>query len=78
MAKIDVSIYDLKNRSAELIFLNEKEFSEITGHTVSNARSNRIKGKGCKFYKIGGSVRYKMSDIIDYIEEGRCSSTTKL
>jgi hypothetical protein len=65
------------DKPTHLIFMNEKEFCSITGHKLSTARSNRIKGIGCNFYKIGGSVRYKLSEIIEYIESCKCSSTTK-
>ena len=64
-------------KPTNLIFLNEKEFADITGQKLSTVRSNRIKGIGCNFYKIGGSVRYKLSEVIDYIESCKCSSTTK-
>lgn len=64
------------DRPPELIYLNEKEFAEIIGHTVSSVRGKRIKGKGCNFYKIDGSVRYKLSEILEYIDQGKCSSTT--
>ncbi|AIL64732.1 hypothetical protein NOVO_01680 [Rickettsiales bacterium Ac37b] len=65
------------HKPPHLIFLNEKEFCEITGQKISTARSNRIKGIGCNFYKIGGLVRYKLSEIIEYLESCKCSSTTK-
>ena len=65
------------DRPPELIYLNEKEFAEIIGHTVSSVRGKRIKGKGCHYYKIDGSVRYKLSEILEYIDKGKCSSTTK-
>lgn len=64
-------------RPAHLVFLNEKEFCNITGQKPSTARSNRIKGTGCNFYKFGGSVRYKLSEVVEYIEGCKCSSTTK-
>ena len=69
--------YNFGDKPLDLILLNEKEFCEITGHKLSTARSNRIKGIGCNFYKIGGSVRYKLSEIIEYIVGCKCSSTTK-
>lgn len=64
-------------KPAHLVLMNEKEFCDITGQKLSTVRSNRIKGTGCNFYKIGGSVRYKLSEVIEYIEGCKCSSTTK-
>lgn len=66
------------NLPYELIMLNEKEFCQITGQKLSTARANRIKGKGCNFYKIGGLVRYKLSEIIAYLESCKRFSTTEL
>ncbi len=68
---------NLNKKPLDLVLLNEKEFCDITGLKLATARSNRIKGIGCNFYKIGGAVRYKLSEIIEYIESCKCSSTTK-
>lgn len=68
----------LNNLPYELTMLNEKEFCQITGQKLSTARANRIKGKGCNFYKIGGLVRYKLSEIIEYLESCKRFSTTEL
>jgi hypothetical protein len=66
-----------KNVPYDLIMLTEKEFCKVTGQTLATARSNRIKGKGCHFYKIGGAVRYKLSEVVEFIEGCKCTSTTK-
>ena len=64
------------NLPYELVMLNEKEFCEITGQKLATARANRLKGKGCNFYKIGGLVRYKLSEIVEYLERCKRHSTT--
>ena len=75
--KTDLLNSAIYTKPTHLVFLNEKEFCDITGQKLSTVRSNRIKGSGCNFYKIGGSVRYKLSEVIEYIESCKCSSTTK-
>ena len=65
------------SKNTLLMFINEKEFSEITGQKLATIRSNRIKGSGCGFYKIGGSVRYKLTEVLEYLESCKCTSTTK-
>lgn len=60
----------------DMAFLSEKEYCLITGQTGYTARSYRIKGGGCWYYKIGGLVRYKLSDVLDDIEKGKRSSTS--
>ncbi len=67
-----------KNLPHELTFLTEKQFCEITGQKVATARSNRIKGKGCSFYKIGGSIRYKLSEVVEYLENCKRNSTSMI
>lgn len=37
----------------------------------------RLKGKGPQFLKIGRCVRYRMSDILGYIDKMAVSSTTQ-
>lgn len=76
-AGVSKIVVQYTEKPAHLVFLKEKEFCDITGQKLSTARSNRIKGTGCNFYKIGGSVRYKLSEVIEYIEGCKCSSTTK-
>lgn len=49
-------------------YLNEHEVSEITGISVSSLRSNRFQMKGLPYLKIGRSVRYRLSDIYDYLD----------
>ena len=65
------------NLPYELVMLNEKEFCQLIGQKIATARSNRIKGKGCNFYKIGGLVKYKLSEVIEYLDKCKRSSTTE-
>jgi predicted DNA-binding transcriptional regulator AlpA len=76
-ASVPKAVGQYTEKPAHLVFLNEKEFCDITGQKISTARSYRIMGGRCNFYKIGGSVRYKLSEVIEYIEGCKCSSTTK-
>jgi hypothetical protein len=66
------------NLPYDLILLNEKEYCRITNQKLATARANRIKGKGCNFYKIGGSVRYKLSEIVEYVEKCKRCSTSQI
>lgn len=53
--------------------LDEVEFSRITGRSVASARRDRLFGRGCPFVKLGALVRYRPSDVRDYIERNRKS-----
>lgn len=70
------SVHIPTNLPYELVMLNEREFCQLIGQKLATARSNRIKGKGCNFYKIGGLVRYKLSEIVEYLEGCKRNSTT--
>lgn len=70
-------VFTVKNVPYELTMLNETEFCEITRQKLATVRANRIKGKGCVFYKIGGLVRYKLSDVVNYLEMCKKNSTSQ-
>lgn len=58
-------------------FLTPREVSEryceqVSVRTLSNWRWS---GKGPEFFKIGGSVLYKLSDLERWEESRKCSST---
>ena len=49
-------------------YLTEKQVSELISIALSTLRNNRFKGMGIPYSKIGKSVRYALSDVIDYCE----------
>jgi len=66
------------NMPYDLIMLTEKEYCQITYERLSTTRANRIKGKGCKYYKIGGHIRYRLSEVITYINSCSRNSTSQI
>ena len=48
--------------------LTETEVSEMTKLTLSTLRSHRLKGRGLPYVKIEKSVRYRLSDVLEYLE----------
>jgi predicted DNA-binding transcriptional regulator AlpA len=57
--------------------MNQKEVKEITGLADSTLEQWRLKGKGPKFIKLGRLVRYRTSDVQNYIAglQGFASTT---
>ena len=55
----------------QIKYLNEKQVSEMTGRALSTLRNERFLGKGMPYIKIGKSIRYKLGDIITFMEAGR-------
>ena len=52
-------------------YITEKEVSEITGRALSTLRNERFLGKGIPYIKIGKSVRYRLDDVIEFMESRR-------
>ena len=63
-------------QSYELI--NEREVAKILCVSVSKLQKDRIQGDGVPFVSLGRSVRYKISDVVAYIEGNKRSSTSHI
>jgi len=50
-------------------YILEDEAARLTGFSVQTLRNYRFKRIGFPYYKIGRSVRYKVKDILDYMEK---------
>ncbi len=54
------------------LYLNEKETAAITKDSLSKLRNDRHNGRGLPYIKWGArAVRYKLSDIVRFMEAGR-------
>jgi hypothetical protein len=49
-------------------YIDEKEVSEITKRALPTLRNDRHLRRGIPYCKIGKSVRYALSDVIEYME----------
>ena len=49
-------------------FLNEKQVSQMTAIPLQTLRNNRFARKGINYVKIGRSVRYEVSDVVDFMQ----------
>jgi len=58
--------------------LNTIEAAKFLGCTKRKLESDRIKGGGIRYIKIGRCVRYDIQDIEIYIEKNKVSSTSQL
>jgi len=50
-------------------FLTEEDVSKLTKLSLQTLRNNRSTGKGFPYIKIGRSVRYKKSDVLQFMED---------
>lgn len=49
-------------------FLTEKETANLTARSLSTLRNERSKGVGLPYHKIGRSIRYKLGDVMEWME----------
>ena len=55
----------------QIKYLNEKQVSEMTGRALSTLRNERFLGKGMPYIKIGKSVRYRLDEVVKFMESKR-------
>jgi len=48
--------------------VDEKEVSRIIGRAVQTLRNERFRGQGIPYAKMGRAVRYRLSDVIEFME----------
>lgn len=49
-------------------WIDEKEVSKITGRAPQTLRNDRCKGKGLPYTKFGASIRYRLDDVVSFME----------
>ena len=52
-------------------YLTTAEVVQITGRKYQTWANERHQGRGVPYYKVGRSIRYKLSDILDFMERCR-------
>jgi hypothetical protein len=58
--------------------LNQKAYCQLTGKSAATAEQDRLYGRGCPFIRMGRSIRYRLDDIIAWLESlPRFASTTQ-
>ncbi len=64
------------NPTFEDRLIGEKEVADLLSLGLSTVQQWRVKGKGPKFLRLGRLVRYRTSDVLDYIESLKAFSST--
>lgn len=49
-------------------YVDERAVSQITGRALAKLRNDRYVGQGIPYVKMGRSVRYRLDDVINYME----------
>lgn len=48
--------------------LNEQQLAQLTGLSLSRLRNDRYLRQGIPFLKLGSSVRYRVADVMSYLQ----------
>jgi len=57
--------------------VNETKASQLLGCSVAKMQKDRRLSSPIPYYKVGRSVKYKLSDIEQYLEQQRFTSTSQ-
>ena len=60
-----------KKENEEVRYLGKKAVSGITNIPVQTLRNFRCQGKGIPYSKFGRSVRYRLQDVLEFMESHR-------
>lgn len=55
-------------------YLTEKEVSKITRRAVQTLRNDRMLGQNIPYVKIGRSVRYSYSEVINFMQSRKVAT----
>ena len=67
-----------QNQPSKECWLTESEVSELIGVTRATLQNWRWRGVGLPYSKFMRSVRYKESDLYEYMESGRIEPDNQL
>jgi len=62
---------------AKQLWAGEHQVSEITNMSLAWLRKKRITGGGIPFSKMGRTVKYRLSDVQEYMEQRMVRSTSE-
>ncbi len=68
---------DKTNNNFKYILLDTTQTAKLLNCTRRKLESDRIKGGGIRFIKLGKCVRYDLRDIENYIQANTVNSTSQ-
>jgi hypothetical protein len=57
--------------------LTQREYAILRRCSERTIKRERVSGAGCRYIKIGRSVRYKKADVLDFVETHARHSTSE-
>jgi predicted site-specific integrase-resolvase len=61
----------------DLVELTEKQAGKLAGVVPLTMNKWRYRGKGPVYYRVGGKIRYKRSDVLAWLESCRVDPKTR-
>ena len=59
-----------------LVLLDQNRLAELLGCSARTLERQRLEGTGVPFCRVGRLVRYRLSDVLEYLEGQRRLSTS--
>ncbi len=73
----DIYRFGVGTMNNDIKYLTEKQVAEITQIALSTLRNDRFLGQGIPYIKIGRSVRYSLTDVVNFMESYRVKTHQK-
>jgi hypothetical protein len=58
-------------------YLTPLEVERITGRKLQTLANERYRGEGIEYYKIGSSIRYKLSTVLAFMERHKIAPESR-
>ena len=55
--------------------LNDKQVAKLTGRALQTVRNDRFNRQGIPYVRVGRSIRYKVQDVLNFIQKNRIETT---
>lgn len=62
------SSQDWKQQATKRRFINEAELEALTGISKRTWQKHRLFGRGPRFYRLCGAVRYDLPEVLEWIK----------
>jgi predicted DNA-binding transcriptional regulator AlpA len=58
----------------ETKYINERDVNRITGRALPTLRNDRFNRRGIPYIKLGRSVRYRLADVLEFMESRKINT----
>ena len=72
------TVFEEKNMENQVRFLTEKQVNQMTNRSLSTLRNERHLNRGIKYCKIGRSVRYELSDVLEFMRSRKIQTEERV